>query len=238
MDFELLRRRLVERLRAQVRNGETTERALARLTGISQPHMHNIIKGIRTLTPEMGDQVLKCLRWSLLDLLDPEELLGHATRILGDLAPARETAVLAGRLGPGHAWLGAESPFERFAVGCNHLAAAVNPVVARLGEDPRLAPVLKGGDLVLLDRSEECREHPEPDELYAVEHDGEALVRELRRGAEKLYLVTPDCRNRPEAWESVRVREAELLQRVIARVIPLPRHAGPQIQRGAPTASR
>lgn len=237
MDFELLQHRLVERLRAQVRNGETTERALARLTGISQPHMHNVIKGVRMLTPEMGDQILKCLRWSLLDLLEPEELLGHATRILGKLAAARETAVLAGRLGPGHAWAGDESPFERFAVECQYLAEAVDPVVARLGDDPRLAPALQGGDLVLLDRSEESRRYPQPDELYAVIRSREALVRGVRRGAGSLYLVAPDSRNRPETWEPLRVREPELLDCIAARVIPLVHQTGQRLH-GAPIASR
>jgi hypothetical protein len=200
--------------------------------------MHNIINGTRILTPEMGDRILKCLRWSLLELLEPEELLGHATRILGDLAPARETAVLTERLGPGYKWSGAESPFERFTVECHRLAAAVNPVVARLAEDPRLAPLLQGGDLVLLDRSEERRRQPEPDELYAVDHGGEALVRGVRLGTEKVYLVAPDCRNRPEKWEMVCIRKTDLPRYVIARIIPLPSTPSPQFQRGARMASR
>lgn len=238
MNFELLQQRLVERLRTQVRNGEMTERSLAKRTGISQPHVHNMIKGIRVVTPEMGDQILKCLHWSVLDLLEPEELLGHATRILGDLAPARETPVMAGRLGPGQTWSDVESPFERFAVECYHLANAINPVVARLGEDPHLVPMLEGGDLVLLDRSEDSRRQPLPDELYAIRHGGEALVRGLRRGAERLYLVPPDGQNRPETWASIRVRADELLHSVIARVIPLVHHGSRQSQRGSPTASR
>ena len=44
-----LRGRLVLRLRDMVRNGELTERALARTTGVSQPHIHNVLKGKREL---------------------------------------------------------------------------------------------------------------------------------------------------------------------------------------------
>jgi hypothetical protein len=32
-------------LRERVMNGEISERRLAQLTGISQPHMHNVLKG-------------------------------------------------------------------------------------------------------------------------------------------------------------------------------------------------
>ncbi|HLJ15907.1 MAG TPA: hypothetical protein VKV15_15525 [Bryobacteraceae bacterium] len=238
MDFELLQNRLVERLRTQIRNGEITERGLARSTGISQPHMHHVLKGVRTLTPEMGDQILKCLRWSLLDLLDAEELLGYATRMLLDLAPAREISVLAERLGPGQAWSPTESRFERFAVGCQHLAVAVDPVVARLGEDKQLAPLLEAGDLVLLDRSEERRMRPEPNELYAVERCGEVVVRGVRRGASRLYLIAPDSWNRPDRWEPIRIQESEVLERVVARVIPIGRQMDQQNQREAPVASR
>jgi hypothetical protein len=35
--------------------------------------MHNILKGIRTLTPESGDTLLVELRLTLLDLVRPEE---------------------------------------------------------------------------------------------------------------------------------------------------------------------
>ena len=57
-------------LRARVRNGEITERGLARLVGVSQPHIHNILKGIRVLTPDIGDRILAELNMSIFDLAD------------------------------------------------------------------------------------------------------------------------------------------------------------------------
>ncbi|HWB99940.1 MAG TPA: hypothetical protein VG672_24700 [Bryobacteraceae bacterium] len=62
-------------VRTLVRNGEVTERGLARLAGISQPHLHNVLKGVRAMTPEIGDLLLVTLKLDLLDLFEPEA--GH-----------------------------------------------------------------------------------------------------------------------------------------------------------------
>ena len=82
MNFETARRRVVAHLRGLVRNGQITERGLARLTGISQSHVHNVLKGVRDLTPEIGDVILHELKLDLLDLVEPEDLAGR----LGDEA--------------------------------------------------------------------------------------------------------------------------------------------------------
>jgi transcriptional regulator with XRE-family HTH domain len=73
-DFAELLRRLEERLKARIRNGELTERGLALRVGLSQPHTHNVLKGARILTPGTADRILRALRISVLDLLEPEEL--------------------------------------------------------------------------------------------------------------------------------------------------------------------
>jgi transcriptional regulator with XRE-family HTH domain len=73
MSFHLLQLRVIARVQERVRRGDVTERGLARLTGISQPHLHNILKGVRALSPQMADLILQQLHIDLLDLLDPEE---------------------------------------------------------------------------------------------------------------------------------------------------------------------
>ena len=75
MNFCEQQRRLIAHLRALVRSGDATERGLARLTGVSQPHMHNVLKGKRLLSLEMADQVLAQLHLDLLDFIEPGELL-------------------------------------------------------------------------------------------------------------------------------------------------------------------
>jgi transcriptional regulator with XRE-family HTH domain len=69
MDFQTLQRRLLDSVVWRVQNGQLTERRLARMIGVSQPHMHNILKGIRKLSPVVADRILATLEISLLDLV-------------------------------------------------------------------------------------------------------------------------------------------------------------------------
>ena len=74
MTFHDLQQRLLDELRQRVRSGATTERSLARLSGISQPHLHNVLKGKRLLSMEKADTVLHRLHIDVLNLIEPEEL--------------------------------------------------------------------------------------------------------------------------------------------------------------------
>lgn len=80
MNFREQQRRLVAHLHSLVRSGDATERGLARLTGVSQPHMHNVLKGKRLLSLDMGDQVLAQLHLDLLDFIEPGELAERQRR--------------------------------------------------------------------------------------------------------------------------------------------------------------
>jgi transcriptional regulator with XRE-family HTH domain len=73
MNFWELERRMIANLRERVRCGDMTERGLARLTGVSQPHIHNVLKGKRDLSIETADTILSALGMDLADLLDPRE---------------------------------------------------------------------------------------------------------------------------------------------------------------------
>jgi len=75
MNFCDFQERLMAHLRHLVRSGEVTERGLARLTRVSQPHIHHVLKGKRVLSPGTADKILLQLRLDLLDLVEPSELL-------------------------------------------------------------------------------------------------------------------------------------------------------------------
>ena len=70
-----MRERFLGHLRERIRSGELTERGLARVSGVSQPHIHNALKGKRILSTEMSDEILRQLRMDLLDLVKPDDLL-------------------------------------------------------------------------------------------------------------------------------------------------------------------
>jgi transcriptional regulator with XRE-family HTH domain len=74
MTFHELQQRLIEELRQRVRSGAATERGLARLSGISQPHLHNVLKGKRVLSMDKADELLRQLQIDVLQLVPPEEL--------------------------------------------------------------------------------------------------------------------------------------------------------------------
>jgi hypothetical protein len=73
MTFGDLQQRFVALLRKRVRNGELTERGLARMVGVSQPHMHNVLHGKRTFSMETTDDIMRQLRMDVLDLIEPGE---------------------------------------------------------------------------------------------------------------------------------------------------------------------
>ena len=68
-----IQERFVELLKKRIRNGELSERGLARMVGISQPHIHNVLKGKRTFSVETTDDIMRQLRLDLFDLIEPAE---------------------------------------------------------------------------------------------------------------------------------------------------------------------
>ena len=64
---------LIEELRRRVRSGEASERALAQMAGLSQPHLHHVLKGKRKLSPQKADAILSHLGLDLLDLVCKKE---------------------------------------------------------------------------------------------------------------------------------------------------------------------
>jgi plasmid maintenance system antidote protein VapI len=77
VEYQTLPRRILDIAREKVRNGEFTERGMAKHLGVSQSHMHNVLAGVRPLTPELLDSMLRGFGMSLLDLFNPEELRQH-----------------------------------------------------------------------------------------------------------------------------------------------------------------
>jgi transcriptional regulator with XRE-family HTH domain len=73
LNFWELERRMLATIRERVRRGDLTERGLARLSGVSQPHIHNVLKGKRDLSRDTADAILAALGIDLLDLLDPQQ---------------------------------------------------------------------------------------------------------------------------------------------------------------------
>jgi transcriptional regulator with XRE-family HTH domain len=68
-----IQRRLVAHLLKRIRNGELSERALARLVGVSQPHLHHVLHGKRSLSIKTTDEIMHQLKMDIFDLIEPAE---------------------------------------------------------------------------------------------------------------------------------------------------------------------
>ena len=215
--FDVLRHRLLDHLRHRIRNGENTERGLALKAGISQPHLHHLLKGVRRLNADTGDQLMQNLGISVLDLLDAGELRGALFLRSRRAELAIEIPVLKDRLGPGLPWPDQIGLFEKVQVPVRSVARLRQPVVARLVDDPEMAPLFGGGDLVVLDNSEHAL-NEDPGALFAVEIGGRGAIRWVRQGRRSVYLLTIGTRDFPLRWERV---EAPARSVVRARAIPL-----------------
>ena len=71
--FEAIHARLLAFVKARIQRGEFSERSLAKRLGVSQPQLHNVLKGARKLRVELADELLAEFRISVLDLLTKEE---------------------------------------------------------------------------------------------------------------------------------------------------------------------
>jgi hypothetical protein len=72
LNFEQLRLRVLAAIRHKINNGELTERGLARLSRLSQPCVHNVLKGERPGSMETLDRLLKATRLDLQHLIQSE----------------------------------------------------------------------------------------------------------------------------------------------------------------------
>lgn len=218
MTFQDAQQRLLAYVRDRIHNGELTERGFARRMGISQPHVHNVLKVVRNLSLEISDSVLKTLHISLLDLIPFEDLEREWER-RKSLEPVVELPFLDAPIGPGMPWPANIAWRDRFPAPFPRGAVPPGLVVARLNRDPRMPASLGSDDLGILDTSEWQRVDPSPEGLYAVEHQGEAVLRYVRPGARFYYLVTDTTLERPEEWEQINVSRAELSRFVKGRVL-------------------
>lgn len=219
LTFEELRTRLVEDLRSRVRNGEITERRLARVTGISQPHVHNLLKGIRALTPDLGDQILKALHISLSDFLESQGGAATATESQQANATCRYINVLDGVIGPSHPWPSQINTTARLKLTDPATIHLMNPVAACVGEDVRMAGVFSKNDMAVLDQSVEARSGVDPDGLYLLKAGACGVIRRCRLSSLALYVFAEDCQSRPGAWQRIPLSAVPLPKTLRARVI-------------------
>ena len=232
MTFQDAQLKLLAQVRDRIRNGELTERGFARLIGVSQPHVHNVLKGVRKLSPQIFDSILNYFHMSLLDLVSLDELNAYLQRQLQ--ARLAEAPFLNSPVGPGMRWPSGLNRRKRFPLPFPATAAPSHLVIANLAPDPQMHPSLAGYDIALLDTSESIKSKIVPDGLYAVQRHDEALLRYIRPSARGCYLVSDATMNTPTQWERLNVAMRDLPEIVKARV----RWLGRESDRDLPAPQR
>ncbi len=224
LTFLSLLHRLLDHLRLRVRNGELTERSLARLTGISQPHVHNVLKGVRALSPELADVVLTTLRLSALDLIPRDEITDYLTRTSAHRQSRMQPVpVLSGLLGLHQPIPRKGTRHEVHTVPFHLTESATDPLIASLAADPEMEPLFAARDLVLLDQSEVARALVQSEGYYVVRTADGPCIRALHLADDTLFLITEKNRTDSNSWPQFTLAGVNILDVVLARVIWLNR---------------
>jgi transcriptional regulator with XRE-family HTH domain len=217
MRFVEIQARLLSRIGQLIRNGELTERGFARISGISQPHIHKVLKGTRTLSTGRFDLLLKSLNCSVLDLFQEEELRNHLARG-GRREPACfELPLRLTALGPGLPWPTGETSQEHYPVPCSLLPSDTSLALVRLSPDPDMPQTLKNCTIAALELTSSSA--TQAGSLYAVDRGGNAVLRGVRRGSDRLYLVSDENRNDPLRWETVPAADSHGRSVIRGRVV-------------------
>ena len=222
MTLQEAQQRLLAYVRDRIHNGELTERGFGRQLGISQPHVHNVLKGARSLSPEVFDSMLRHFHLSLLDLAEIGELESNIKK-RQPLERAAQLPFLSAPIGPGRRWPRGVNWTKTFPSPLPGVAASPGIFMTALVADPSMAGTLFFSDLALLDTSPRERRNLSPAGLYVVSLAGAALLRFVRQGARGYYLISDDVLNNPLKWERVDILGTDLLHFVRARVLWLGR---------------
>lgn len=215
--FQDLQARLIGHLRQRVRRGEISERSLAGLVRCSQPHMHNVLKGSRMLTPALADHILRVLGIPLLSLLTQDELGGMSPPAAVEFVA---TPVLQGRLGAGGPFPQTGEQAGRYFLPSRVWAAAVNPAIVQIdSRETALSPLVEPNDWVLLDRSPAQRRKPRFEHAYALSWKNRGYVVRCRVVGGALVLVADNPDPGADIPSQIPLASHDILEVVQGRIV-------------------
>lgn len=219
MTFGSLQTKLIAHIRKRVQSGEMTERSLARLTGVSQPHIHNVLKGAKVLSLKTADQIVQRLHLDIADLWSPDED-AEAEGLSGiHRLTYLKVPVLEARLGPGFSFPDCIEGWDWYPFPMATVSDLENPVAAWAGPDADAPAGIEPGDLLLLDQSEHKRSAPQDRAYYVLDSPDARGVRRIRVDGETLYFLD----RRPGAQDYISLTGRNILDVIRAKVVWLGR---------------
>jgi len=212
MNFGELETRLLERLRQKLQRGELSERRLARQSGYTQPHVHNVLKRVRRLNTDLADALLASLDASVEDLLGPE------TSAEAPGTPAY-APLWHGLLGRRHPFPEPGSPGRGLPFPPWLLSRLAEPILVCLApEEDSMSPLLEPGDLVLVDRAEAARRRPVFESVSVLCWGGRGFLCRCQRAGGALVLVTDNGRGKPGLPDYLPLGKQDPAEIVVGRV--------------------
>jgi hypothetical protein len=182
-DFHRIFDALLEHVRGRIRSGELSERGLARLMGYSQPHVHNVLAGIRHMNARFADDLLAGLGLSLQDLTSkatgPAVLSHVAVRLCsGEISPNREYPEENGTA-------------AAILVPAAALSASAHCLAFRVGADEgSMWPAIWPGDTVVVDPSPDVRRNPDVQGICILRINGRGFVRRCAQVGARLLILS------------------------------------------------
>jgi hypothetical protein len=216
MGFFALQQRLIEIVRDRVANGVLTESQLARLTGFSQPHIHNVLKGVKVLKTELADEILRQMRMNVEDLVRSG---------LPGTPNCASVPLLTGLLGTGMSEFWPQRTHSCVLIPEDIAGEAQVPLAIRLGEDMAMCPQFAPGDLVMVDLAINPGREPARDGTCVVMTEDGPRLRYVYLTKHRLYYADAIGLRYPARWSSFPIRQLPTVLR--ARVVWQNRRAEP-----------
>lgn len=220
MNLSQIEKRLIDHLRARVAKGEISERRLAMQAGFSQPHIHNVLKGARQMTPGVADKLMARMNITIEELFEAHELervLPHRTF---EDSPFQQVPMLKGRIAAGQ-------PFPvdaRLAGGRAFTAEFVKrfrrPVLIKVGaSEISMLPTIQPNDLLLIDQDEQRRRKPMFSRIYALSLKDGGTVKHCEVVEDELVIVPENMQQRGFAPQTVSLEGENILDIVRGEVV-------------------
>ena len=210
--FRELSDRLVSHLKALIRSGELTERGLARLVGYSQPHVHNVLAGVRGVNMRFADDVLRSLGITLEELAtdgDQGTPLNHI-----------RVPMCSGELSSNRGFPKESEGSSVILVPADAVATATGSLAMRVGADEdAMWPTIRPGDLVVIDSSPRCRVEPDVAGVYVLRVGGRGVLRRCQRVGSRLLTISDHATSGEPSSTWIALERKKILDIVRGRVV-------------------
>lgn len=210
-DFHQLFDALLTHVRNRIRSGDLSERGLARLMGYSQPHVHNVLAGVRHMNARFADDLLGGLGLTLQDL----------TPKASGPAPLSHVPVplCSGEISPNREYPSEKSVATAILVRAAAVSASANCLAFRVGGDENsMWPVVCPGDTIVVDPELHGRRRPDVEGIYILRIDDRGYVRRCRKVGDRLLILSDkEPAGPPLTWVSLENRR--ILDIVRGRIV-------------------